>query len=84
MEAPSASVGWNIPAFRRRVTVTLTDTGSGVKRMYYRPSNLTDFKVVEGDSALINVQRQGLTWSFDLVTEDNDGNRSDVITYTTQ
>lgn len=69
----------------KRVTVTATDSGSGVKRIYYRLPYNTNFGYADGNWARFKVIKQGsLGWRFDLVTEDNAGNRSDVVMYLLQ
>jgi len=44
-----------------------------------------NFGYADGSSATLKVIKQGsLGWRFDLVVEDNAGNRSDVVTYSLQ
>lgn len=85
LQPPTVSVNWGLNLYTRSVTVTATDLGSGVKRIYYRLPYNTNFGYTDGNWARFKVIKQGsLGWRFDLVTEDNAGNRTDVVTYTLQ
>lgn len=83
VKPPTITVNWGYPSPDRSVTITATDTGSGVKRMFYRASNASSFQEINSGSVTFTVQG-GPSWSIQVVAEDNADNRSDVMTYTTQ
>jgi hypothetical protein len=83
VSAPTVIVNWGFRGLMRRVTVTVSNSGSGVKRIYFKPPYATDFQHVEGNSVRFKVIRAGGAWSFQAFIEDDAGNRSDVVAYTT-
>ena len=80
LEPPLTSVTWGKIVQSQRVYITATDSGSGVKWMMYRGCFTGGCGTVNGSSAG-PVLPGAFLHGIEVVTEDNDGNRSAVVYY---
>ena len=79
LEPPQISVSWRAD----RATVNLTDQGSGVRRMFVRLCNSGECSGTFSEIAQSSYSVLGppFTSGIEVVSEDNAGNRSNVIFY---
>lgn len=84
LQAPQVTLTRVKPLLRSKVNINLTDTGSGVRRMFFRycaSSGCTGpFEVQNLSSFTIN-SFPPLVEGLEVASEDNAGNRSNVQFY---
>jgi len=73
---PTVSVFWSRT---HRAEVTAADNSSGVKRVFYRLRYTSTFNVT--NNSTFSIATPTLNHAVEIVTEDNAGNRSDVMLF---